>query len=498
LVRNSLVQYVPLPYAFGDNYGPQPPWLDPLDILEEDETLIWRSKADFRVDYLHVFSPVWQERDRIALLRRFLPSIPEVFLGNPTWEVRLNSEGFRGSAMTRTHPGSTVRIACIGDSWTFGMPVTEDQTYPSRLEAWLREMQPGLEYEVQNFGVLGYSSFQGLRLLRTKVLDFDPDIIAIGFGMNDSQVAGYRDKDVRQDGAHPSIASRSIGALGAAVRDLETYKLLKYAALVVTFREKPIADYIRAETDKDTEGDARYETLDAWTRVSPTDYELNVREMIRLSREHGARVVLIDNELWEASPYRAVLKRLSAELHVPLVDGAALLDSARRAVEHNLESQLGLDDRGGQLPLASFPAAGKTTVVFRVYRGSADVPKGLSIVGADQQLGAFVPNLVTMHDDGTDGDQRAGDGVWSHTADLAVGSRVFYVYTNSGAPGRWEGLDVPYIRRVEVPASADGRPLHLPIETFGRVYLQGDHWHTDSAGYDAIAREAARVIATRD
>src|SRR5687767_6066557 len=69
LVRNSMVEYVPLPYALGDNYGPIPPWLDALLILESDPTLIWKNEPDVRRTYLDVFSPVRTEQDRIALLR---------------------------------------------------------------------------------------------------------------------------------------------------------------------------------------------------------------------------------------------------------------------------------------------------------------------------------------------------------------------------------------------------------------------------------------------
>jgi len=38
--------------------------------------------------------------------------------------------------------------------------------------------------------------------------------------------------------------------------------------------------------------------------------------------------------------------------------------------------------------------------------------------------------------------------------------------------------------------------VYLPIETFGQVYMQADNWHTDAAGYDLIAREVARSIAS--
>ena len=76
------------------------------------------------------------------------------------------------------------------------MPVGQDQTYPSRLAAWLREEQPGTAFDVQNFGGARLLHFQGLQLLKSRVLDARPDVIVIGFGMNDGVVPGYRDKDI--------------------------------------------------------------------------------------------------------------------------------------------------------------------------------------------------------------------------------------------------------------------------------------------------------------
>jgi hypothetical protein len=480
-VRNGMVRYVPLPYAFGDDYGPIPPWLDRLLILRSDETLIWSSEPNVHRTYLDVFSPVRNEQDRIALLRRFIPTLPPEFQANPTWQIGLNSLGFRGEEMTPAKRPTTVRIACVGDSWTFGMPVGQDQSYPSRLAAWLRQERPGTSYEVQNFGVLGYSSFQGLQLLKTRVLDFHPDIVVIGFGMNDSEVAGYRDKDiVGPPGAPAPLVSRATSAARDAVESLESYKLLKYEALVLRFRPKPIGDYLKAEAEAKGGGPVDYDSIEPWTRVSPKDYEQNIREMARLAAARGAQVVLVDNELWDGSPYRPVLRKIADDLNAPLVDGLAIVAAAKRNIEESLEDSLDLGARESVLPAAP---AGLTTVVFRAYRGSASVPKRLSIVGADPALGALAPNTIAMH-----------DGVWSYAASLPAGKTAVYVFTNSGTAGRWEGLDVPHIRRVDVPAPGDGRPVYVPIETFGRVYMQGDDWHTDAVGYDLIAHAVAREI----
>ena len=490
-VRNAMVTYVPLPYALGDEYGPIPPWLDALLILKNDSTLIWRNEPDVRRTYLDVFSPVRAADDRVALLRRFTPTIPDEFRHNPTWEIRLNSEGFRGGEMPAAHQPATVRIACLGDSWTFGMPVGQDQTYPSRLAAWLRQERPDTAYEVENFGVLGYSSYQGLTLLKTRVLDARPDIVVVGFGMNDSEVPGYRDKDI------VSLANRSMkvrikGAIDAVVERLESYKLLKYEALALRFRPKPVGEYLKPAADARGSGVIDYEEIEPWTRVSPHDYEFNVREMIRLANNQGAKVVLVDNELWQASPYRSVLQKIARESGAPFIDSQSIVNSARRAIEHDLETRLDLAGRDDQLP--SSPE-GSTTVVFRAFHGDVAVPKTLSIVGADPQLGALAPNTVAMHDDGRDGDQRAGDGVWSFAASFTPAKTISYIYTNSGSAGEWNGLDVPHIRRVTVPEAPDRRPVYLPIETFGRIYMQGDDWHTDAVGYDAIGHAVARAVA---
>jgi hypothetical protein len=116
------------------------------------------------------------------------------------------------------------------------------------------------------------------------------------------------------------------------------------------------------------------------------------------------------------------------------------------------------------------------------------VGKAISIVGAHAQLGGLVPNRIAMYDDATHGDQRAGDTVWSYAATFPTGTDVFYVYTNSGREGRWEGLDVPHIRSFRVEAPAGQAVVYRPIESFGSLAMQADGWHTNAAGYDLIAR----------
>ena len=216
-----------------------------------------------------------------------------------------------------------------------------------------------------NFGILGYTSFQGLQLLKTRVLDLHPDVLVVGFGMNDSDVAGYRDQDVVKPGI---VGWRDRVKAGTA--HSESIALLKYVALALRFRPPPFGEFLKADAKTDqgkSNADVDYDKLEPWTRVSPRDYNSNLREMIALARQQGARVVLLDNELWEGSPYRPVLRAISEQAHVPLVDSLQIIADARTRLERGLEAQL-------QLERASTPGAPElsastvdTPVVFRVH-----------------------------------------------------------------------------------------------------------------------------------
>ena len=56
-----------------------------------------------------------------------------------SFRVRINSQGFRGGEFPLTKRPGSVRVLCIGDSYTFGPYVEDDQTFPARLERSLKE-----------------------------------------------------------------------------------------------------------------------------------------------------------------------------------------------------------------------------------------------------------------------------------------------------------------------------------------------------------------------
>lgn len=95
-------------------------------------------------------------------------------LADITDRKTINSFGFRNreiSAESRSY-----RIIAAGDSFTEGIGVTREESYPGQLEINLKEAT-SLDLEVVNAGVSGYSPDQTYRYIMTKLLKLKPDII---------------------------------------------------------------------------------------------------------------------------------------------------------------------------------------------------------------------------------------------------------------------------------------------------------------------------------
>jgi len=103
--------------------------------------------------------------------------------GKALIELELNAIGLRGP--TPRKKAGKPRVACIGDSFTFGWGVQGGETYPIALAEILAD-EPGFEQaEVVNFGIPGYNTWNELQTYRHVVRPYNPDIVVIGFYPND-------------------------------------------------------------------------------------------------------------------------------------------------------------------------------------------------------------------------------------------------------------------------------------------------------------------------
>jgi len=90
---------------------------------------------------------------------------------------------FRSGEATQKKPPGVFRILCVGGSSTWGKGVEDNETWPFLLEKKL--IENGIDAQVINAGLPGYSSFQILILLREYLLSYDPDVVLMYAGFND-------------------------------------------------------------------------------------------------------------------------------------------------------------------------------------------------------------------------------------------------------------------------------------------------------------------------
>ena len=91
-----------------------------------------------------------------------------------------NSKGLRGKEEYEyQRTAGKRRILVLGDSFTFGEEVSDNQTYSRLLESALPNT------EVLNFGVQGYGHDQMLLYLKEEGVKYHPDIVILGFAYFD-------------------------------------------------------------------------------------------------------------------------------------------------------------------------------------------------------------------------------------------------------------------------------------------------------------------------
>lgn len=97
----------------------------------------------------------------------------------------LNSLGMRGSVDYGAKPASTTRLLMIGDSFTFGFGVNDDEPFPSLIQRAFTE--EGLPIEVINAGHGSYSPILHYLALRNIYLGLEPDAVILWLDFADIQ-----------------------------------------------------------------------------------------------------------------------------------------------------------------------------------------------------------------------------------------------------------------------------------------------------------------------
>lgn len=107
--------------------------------------------------------------------------------------VHINSAGWRGKDFSPAKPEGTIRILGVGDSFTFGRAVGDQDIYLAKLEEKLNRDGQG-RYETINVGHENMNTRQELQYMQDRnMMALKPDVVVLGFTVhNDAQLPDNR------------------------------------------------------------------------------------------------------------------------------------------------------------------------------------------------------------------------------------------------------------------------------------------------------------------
>jgi lysophospholipase L1-like esterase len=107
------------------------------------------------------------------------------YVGRPQDHIVTNRWGFHDKEFPLEKPSGEFRALMLGDSVTMGYGVTYAETFSAQLEALLDNRDRRFaKHRIINTGVNGYNTYQE-RIVFDRSLNFRPDIVFLGFCMND-------------------------------------------------------------------------------------------------------------------------------------------------------------------------------------------------------------------------------------------------------------------------------------------------------------------------
>ena len=232
---------------------------------------------------------------------RFHPELGWERSDLPNPGLGINAHGFRHPEVSRAKPAGTWRAFALGDSQTYGAGVDAPQAYPSQAEAMLRERAPaGLSVELINAGISGYTSLQALRLVRLKLLEWQPDALVVDCRTHDSN---------RED------VPGAVGDAGLLER------LTFHSRLAWTLRF--VVELLRPENARPMRVDALERTAESLAAAFG-----NHEPIAQLAREHDLQLIFVDYPFWDDGRVACLAPNHELPKGVPVAPACAALASA--------------------------------------------------------------------------------------------------------------------------------------------------------------------------
>ena len=433
-------------------------WINPAP-LREDPDFLWRNQP-------------------LAKRKQFIN--PQPFGTEAEWTIENNSSGFRGPEV-RSDPSAkdAYRILCIGDSVTFGFNADQGDSYPAQLDRILRAKWPDKDIEIINAGVPGWTWLQGVRFLEREGLALQPDLVIMSHGVNDQMMRALVTDAERLAQADNRLV-RLIGSVRSLVAGTNISYLIEQK---IGTRPPPVEPSASCEQQIDDR---------SWCkRVGTDEIAAAVVRAGEIARSNDIDLLVLNLDFMKTAAAEAARKGADAA-GIRFVDHVHQMNFLRGAVEQQRSDELGL------VPTSDFPLpqlegtiSRARQVIFRVQ--TPDATGSYSARGrADYSLEAFEFD-APLNDEGADGDEKPGDGVFSATLKLpeGVGSLSFMYYREADAEFRsLPPLESTFGERsLRVTYS-----LTTPVHRFAERFKMAEQTHPSGEGYAVIAETVAFEI----
>lgn len=431
-------------------------WINPAPLIE-DIDLLWRNQPSV-------------ERTRDIN--------PRTFYGGEQWKIRNNSQGFRGPELeSMARRNGSYRILCIGDSVTFGYNTDQNTSYPRQLATILERRYPEREVEVINAGTPGWTWLQGLRFLAGRGVALEPDLVIMAHGVND-QLMRARVTDRERFEHIDRLSVRTVARLRRLVAGTNLYRVIEQSL------PRPRSTAVESPGCV-----AQRKYSRSCKRVALPEIESAVLAANRIAEAEEFDLLILNLDFLRTSAVDAV-GRAAASADIEFLDLVQRMGRLRDTAEKKLAGELGLTDAERIDVPPPGAARGYRNVIFRVMVRSTDASytvRGTSVFGAEFE---FSEMLV---DDGSRGDEVAGDGVFSATLSVPpnIGRLSFMFYSDRDP--EFQSLPPASPTFGSRSAWLDER-LTTPVYRFAERFMMAERTHPNADGHAVIAAEVADVL----
>lgn len=211
------------------------------------------------------------------VLYELRPGFKGLYAGVP---ISINSQGFRGSELSKRNGQLAVRVVVVGDSIAFGQGVREGETLADQVAARL-EGKLLARVEVINLGVPTYNTCQEFARFKERALPLEPQVALLIYVDNDTDPPLFQ---VNGDAVITSdVRTGLFGDFMAALRKSSTvYNFVWARWQVLKIHTLSVNEYKELLAKKFNEGNPRWKQSRAC-----------LAGLIDLARERSIRMIVI-------------------------------------------------------------------------------------------------------------------------------------------------------------------------------------------------------------